>query len=89
VRLGRRVVHKLRPAREHPITMRSEMGAVHQTAEIQQSYAGSWVAIVDGQVIEARENPHALAVALHDRGVTAATIMRCPALNEPELVGLG
>lgn len=58
-------------------------------ADIQRRYPGLWVAVVDGQVIDARENPHALAVALHDRGVADATIFRCPAVDGPELVGLG
>lgn len=58
-------------------------------ADIQQQYPGLWVAVVDGQVIDARDNPHSLAVALHGRGVADATIFRCPAVDEPELVGLG
>lgn len=58
-------------------------------AAVQSQYPGMWVAIVDGRVVEARANPHALAVALHDRSIQQATILRCPAIDEPELVGLG
>ncbi len=65
------------------------MTAKTTVAEIQQQYPGLWVAVVDGQVIDSRENPHALAVALLNHGVAVATILRCPAVDEPELVGLG
>jgi hypothetical protein len=65
------------------------MASKSTVADIQQRYPGLWVAVVHGQVIDARDNPHALAVALHDHGVADATIFRCPAVDEPELVGLG
>jgi hypothetical protein len=58
-------------------------------AEALREYPGKWVAIKDGQVVEARETADQLALALHDRDVTGATIIRSPGEDEPELVGLG
>lgn len=57
--------------------------------EIQRKWAGSWVAVKDGVVVDARPTPDALVLALRDRDIKGATIFRCPAGDEPELVGLG
>lgn len=52
-------------------------------------FEGKWVALKDRRVIEARETADAVYMALRDRGIRGATIMRVPAIGEPELVGLG
>lgn len=57
--------------------------------EIQREYAGSWVALKGGRVVEARPTPYELVAALHSRNVRDTTIVRVPTLEEPELVGLG
>ena len=51
--------------------------------------AGQWVALRGGRVVEVRETPYALVMALHDRGIDDATILRAPGPAEPELVGFG
>lgn len=51
--------------------------------------AGKWVALKGGKVVEVRETPYALVMALHERGIDDATILRAPASNDPELVGFG
>jgi len=58
-------------------------------ADAQVEYAGLWVALKDGKVVEARPTPHELTMALHDRDITDTTIVRMPGADEPELVGLG
>jgi hypothetical protein len=57
--------------------------------DIQRQWAGYWVAVKHGEVVEARENPHQLVMQLKERGIEDASIIRCPAAHEPELVGLG
>ena len=57
--------------------------------EIQREYAGNWVAVRDGKVVEAWENPYGLVQRLRERMIDDATIVRCPAASEPQLVGLG
>jgi hypothetical protein len=57
--------------------------------ELQAEYAGRWVAVKDGVVIDVRENPYQLTMSLAERHVQDATIFRVPAVNDPELVGLG
>ena len=52
-------------------------------------FEGKWVALKNRRVIEARETADAVYMALRDRGIRGATIMRVPAIGEPELVGLG
>jgi Family of unknown function (DUF5678) len=54
-----------------------------------RGFEGKWVAIKAGKVVEARETADAVYLALRDRAVRGATIMRIPARDEPELVGLG
>lgn len=58
-------------------------------AEAQREYAGAWVALKDGHVVEARRTPYELVQVLHERDITDTAIVRIPDLNEPELVGLG
>ncbi len=65
-----------------------KMSPVDLAEELRQC-AGKWVAIRGGAVVEVRETPYALVMALHERGIDDATILRAPASNEPELVGLG
>ncbi len=56
---------------------------------IQKEYAGVWVALKDGEVVEARSTPYELVAILHERDITDTTIIRVPGAEEPELVGLG
>ena len=58
-------------------------------AEAQAKYPGAWVALKDGKVVEARNTPYELIKALHEREIEDTTIVRIPAIDEPELVGLG
>ena len=57
--------------------------------EIQRDNPGLWVAVRDGQVVEAQPTAHALMEKLSYRGITGARVFRCPEIGEPELVGLG
>jgi hypothetical protein len=58
-------------------------------ADAQLDFAGLWVALKDGKVVEARPTPYELTMALHERDITDTTIVRMPGTDEPELVGLG
>lgn len=58
-------------------------------AAIMRPYAGNWVAIKHGRVVEAAETPYMLSMRLRDREIHDATIIRSPRLGEAELVGLG
>lgn len=51
--------------------------------------AGKWVALKAGHVVDVRETPYELLMALQERGIHDTTILRAPAPNEPELVGFG
>ena len=64
------------------------MEPVNVAEELRQR-AGKWVALKDGRVVEGRETPAALVMALHERGIEDATVLGAPDPNEPELVGLG
>lgn len=48
---------------------------------------GKWVALKNGEPIEASETPDDLYMRLHQRGIRDATILRVPAEDEPEIVG--
>ena len=50
---------------------------------------GKWVAIIDGRLVEVQETLDLLVIALKNRGIRDATIMRSPGEQEPLLVGLG
>ena len=52
-------------------------------------YAGLWVAIKNGRVVEAHRTPDELVAALHRRDITDATVIRLPGEHDKELVGLG
>jgi len=54
-----------------------------------RQFPGKWVAFKDGEVVEAGDNPDELIVALKERGIRDATIIRSPGTEEPQLVGLG
>jgi hypothetical protein len=54
-----------------------------------RGFEGKWVALKDKTVVEARDSADAVYLALRERGIRGATIMRVPAIGEPELVGLG
>ncbi|HEX3424739.1 MAG TPA: DUF5678 domain-containing protein [Acidimicrobiales bacterium] len=58
-------------------------------AEAQEQYAGAWVALKGGEVVEARRTPYELVKALHERDIQDTTIVRIPDTDEPELVGMG
>lgn len=52
-------------------------------------YAGLWVAIDGGRVVDAHRVPDRLLARLRDQGITDVTVMPLPAANAKELVGLG
>jgi hypothetical protein len=56
---------------------------------IQHEYAGAWVALKGGEVVDARATPYELIASLQSRGISDTTIIRVAADSEPELVGLG
>jgi len=74
---------------EHWIMTDNPERAQPSVPEMQREYAGSWVAMKDGVVVDARQTPYELVSALHERGIKDTTIIRAPDVNEPELVGLG
>jgi len=57
--------------------------------EAVRGFEGKWVALKDRRVVEARDTADAVYLALREKGIRSATIMRVPAIGEPELVGLG
>jgi hypothetical protein len=65
-----------------------KMQPIHLSALLRQA-PGKWVAVKDGELVEARETPDQLFLALRDRGIHGATIIRAPGEQEPMLVGLG
>jgi len=50
---------------------------------------GQWAAVKDGKVVEVARTPDALFMALRSRNIKNATILRVPAHDDPEPVGLG
>ncbi|MCU1491743.1 MAG: hypothetical protein JWM85_3148 [Acidimicrobiaceae bacterium] len=50
---------------------------------------GKWVALRGDEIVEARDTFDQVVIALHERGIKDATIIRAPAETESELVGLG
>jgi hypothetical protein len=61
----------------------------NRVVDIQRQYPGLWVAVKRGEVVAAEQTPHMLVMRLHEKGIEDASIFRCPAEQEPELVGLG
>ena len=69
--------------------MGSGSSSTDSLVEVQREYAGAWVALKDGEVVDARPTPYELIAYLHSRGIVDTTIIRVPSDSEPELVGLG
>lgn len=57
--------------------------------ELARETPGSWLAIRDGQVVEARPSLDGLMAALAERCITDVTVVRAAAEHEAELVGIG
>ena len=66
----------------------SQLEPVH-LAELLHECPGKWVGLRNGEIIEVRDTFDQVVTALRDRGITNATVMRSPAEEEAELVGLG
>lgn len=60
-----------------------------RTSEALRGFEGLWVAIKAGAVVEAKATPDQLYVALRNRNIRDAVIIRVPAEDEPLMVGLG
>ncbi len=60
-----------------------------QLSELLHQVPGKWVAIRDGEIVEASDTLDQLIHALHYRNLSDATLMRAPAEAEAEMVGLG
>lgn len=58
-------------------------------SDIQVEYSGLFVALKNGEVVEAAQTPYELIAALHRRQISDSTIIRVPDPQEPELVGWG
>jgi hypothetical protein len=67
----------------------SDKSSTPSIADIQGEYPGLFVALKNGEVVEAATTPYALIAALHTRGISNSTIIRVPDPQEPELVGWG
>jgi hypothetical protein len=52
-------------------------------------FPGMWVAIKDGEVVEARHTPDEVVLALHEREIRGAYVVRMPGEDDDELIGLG
>ena len=52
-------------------------------------FEGKWVAILDGEVVDAAETPYELVARLRSGGIKDASMIRAPALEEPEMVAFG
>jgi hypothetical protein len=61
-----------------------------RTADLLHETPGKWVAIKNGKVVEARDSFDQVILALHERDITDATVLRAPdPEREPETVGFG
>ncbi len=58
-------------------------------ADLLRQTPGKWVALHNGEIIEARDTFDQVVMALKERDIVGATVIRAPDLNESELVGLG
>jgi hypothetical protein len=58
-------------------------------ADLLGEVPGKWVAIREGEIVEARDTFDQVIMALHERGIKDATVLRSPNPTEPELVGFG
>ncbi len=58
-------------------------------AAILHEVPGKWVAIQNGEIIEARDTLDALVTSIHYHDLGEVTVIRSPAETEAEMVGLG
>ena len=58
-------------------------------AHLLRQVPGKWVALRNGEIVDARDTLDELAASLEQQGIKDATVMRSPKEGEPELVGLG
>jgi hypothetical protein len=58
-------------------------------AEKLRGFEGQWVALKGGKVIVAGRTPDSVVKQLRGKQIQDATVLRVPAEDEPELVGLG
>ena len=58
-------------------------------AELLNNVPGQWVALRDGEIVDARSKLDDLVRVLHERDITDVTVVRAPAEHEAEMVGLG
>jgi hypothetical protein len=58
-------------------------------AEKLRGFEGQWVALKGGKVIVAGPTPDSVVKQLRSNRIEDATVLRVPAKDEPELVGLG
>ena len=70
----KRKIHRLEPVR---------------TVRLLHDVPGKWVAIRDGEIVEVRDTFDQVIMALHERDITDATVLRSPDPREPETVGAG
>lgn len=68
------------------MTRTSSWGDGVTIASLRSEFAGSWVALKGG---DARPTPGELVMVLNERQIRDAIILRVPAKNEAQLVGLG
>jgi hypothetical protein len=62
---------------------------VFSVADLQAHYAGCWVALLGDDVVDARQTPYELVLSLRERRIEGTTILRVPAEDELETVGIG
>lgn len=55
------------------------------------SFQGKWVVVnrATGEVLHADPSPYALSAHVKSRGLRGVEILRCPDVNDPEVVGIG
>ena len=58
-------------------------------ADLLRQVPGKWVALRNGEIVDARETLDQLVQSLKERNIKDVTVMRAPAEHEPELVGFG
>lgn len=60
-----------------------------RTVGLLHAVPGKWVAIRNGEIVEVRDTFDQVIMALHERGIADATVLRSPDPREPETVGVG
>jgi hypothetical protein len=60
-----------------------------QIADLLRQVPGQWVAIREGEIIEARPTADEVMAALADRCIVDAVVLRSPERHETEFVGIG